>query len=67
MIKYIWMIMIALLLIYWMIYAIVDTIHVIKIFKPGHRFDHLEEVSQGAYIFIPTLIFFYSFITYLVS
>lgn len=66
MIKYVWMIILAILFIYWMVYTISDTIYVFKHYKPGYMFDNLEEPSQGFYIAIPTAIFFYSLISYLV-
>ena len=59
--------MLALLFIGWMLYTISDTINVIKMFRPGHRFDQLEDISQGFYISIPATIFFYSFFSFLLQ
>lgn len=67
MIKYIWIVMMAFLFIGWAIYTIADTINVIKMFRPGYRFEHLEDMSQGFYVAIPTVIFFYSFFSFLLS
>lgn len=67
MIKYIWIVILAILFIYWVLYAIADTINVFKIYRPGYRFDNLEDISQGFYIAIPATIFFYSFFSFLLQ
>lgn len=66
MIKYVWVVMLALIFLHWMLYTISDTIYVFKHHKPGCRFDYLETPSQAFYTAIPTAIFFYSLISYLV-
>lgn len=66
MIKYIWIVMLVIMFIYWAIYTISDTIWVFKVYNPGYRFVNLEEASQGFYITIPTAIFFYSLFSFLV-
>lgn len=58
--------MLAFVFIHWMLYTIFDTIYVFKIYKRGHRFDKLEDLSQEFYIVIPSAIFLYSLISYLV-
>ena len=65
MIKYIWIVMLVIMFLYWAIYTISDTIWVFKTYKLGYRFVNLEDVSQCFYIIIPTVIFFYSLFSFL--
>ena len=65
MIKYIWIVMLVVLGILWLIYTIIDTIFVIDRYKPGYRFEHLEDISQCFYLAVPVTIFFYSLFNYL--
>ncbi len=66
MIKYIWMVMLALIFICWMIYTISDTINTYKNPKFG-RFIYLEDISKAFYFFIIAVIFFYSLFSYLLQ
>ena len=66
MIKYVWLVMLGILFIHWMLYTISDTIYVFKHYKPGNRFNMLEDPSQGFYYAIPFAIFFYSLFNYLI-
>lgn len=68
MINYVWAGMLALLAIYWMIYTIADTIITFKKMGRHHfAFRYLEGVSQGFYIFVIAVIFFYSLFSYLLQ
>jgi len=66
MIKYIWLVMLALISIYWMIYTISDTIHTFRSPK-FRRFIYLEDMSKAFYFFIIAVIFFYSLFSYLLQ
>lgn len=64
MIKYIWMVMLSIIVIYWMIYTIADTIITFK--SPRfRRFIYLEDMSKAFYLTIIATIFFYSLFKFL--
>ena len=66
MIKYIWFVMLAAGVIYWLIYTIADTINTFR--SPNfRRFIYLEDVSKAFYFFIIAVIFFYSLFSYLLQ
>lgn len=67
MIKYIWMVMLAAAVIYWMIYTIADTINTFKKDRYHFGFRYLESISQAFYIAVPSFIFFYSLYSYLLQ
>ena len=68
MIKYIWMVILALIVIYWMVYTIADTIITFKHMTKYHfGFRYLEGFSQAFYIAVPTVLFFYSLFSYLLQ
>lgn len=68
MIKYIWLVMLAIAVICWLIYTIADTIIVLKNKHPQFKcFIYLEDLSKAFYFFLIALIFFYSLFSYLLS
>lgn len=55
--KYIWIIMLAVLYIIWLIYTIIDIKSCLNTFKPGYVLSNLTDASQG-FIFINITVLF---------